>query len=38
MLADGIPGATYVEFAHSGHMPHLEEPREFDAAVRKVLP
>lgn len=37
MLADGIPDATYAEFANSGHMPHLEEPREFDAAVRKVL-
>lgn len=37
MLADGIPGAAYVEFARSGHMPHIEQPREFDAAVRKVL-
>lgn len=37
MLADGIPGAVYVEFANSGHMPHIEERREFDAAVRKVL-
>ncbi|HEY4458824.1 MAG TPA: alpha/beta fold hydrolase [Pseudonocardiaceae bacterium] len=37
MLADGIPGAVYAEFANSGHMPHIEEPAEFDAAIRKVL-
>jgi pimeloyl-ACP methyl ester carboxylesterase len=34
--ADGIPGVAYAEFANSGHMPHIEEPREFDAAVREV--
>jgi proline iminopeptidase len=37
MLAEGIPGATYAEFANSGHMPHIEEPQDFDAAIRKVL-
>jgi proline iminopeptidase len=37
MLAGGIPGATYAEFANSGHMPHIEEPQDFDAAIRKVL-
>lgn len=36
MLAAGIPGAVYAEFANSGHMPHPEEPAEFDAAIRKV--
>ena len=37
MLAEGIPGAVYAEFPNSGHMPHAEQPAEFDAAIRKVL-
>ena len=28
-----IPGARVVTFAHSGHVPHLEEPAEVAAAV-----
>lgn len=36
-LAAGIPDAVYVEFANSGHMPHIEEPEEFATAVRKAL-
>jgi pimeloyl-ACP methyl ester carboxylesterase len=36
-LADGIPGAVYTEFADSGHMPHFEQPEEFNTAIRKAL-
>ena len=37
MLADGITGSVYAEFADSGHMPHIEEPDAFEAAIRKAL-
>jgi proline iminopeptidase len=32
-LYRGIPGAELVEFAHSGHFPHLEEPEAFIGAL-----
>ncbi|MDX2006751.1 MAG: alpha/beta hydrolase [Meiothermus sp.] len=33
-IRDRIPGAELVVFEQSGHMPHLEEPEAFFAAIR----
>jgi len=34
-LADLIPDSTVAEFAHSGHLAHLEQPAEFADAVSR---
>ncbi|WP_163873434.1 alpha/beta fold hydrolase [Paenibacillus favisporus] len=36
-IADAIKGARFVEFLHSGHAPHVEEPERFDETVRSFL-
>jgi len=36
-LRDGIPGAEWVLFDESSHMPHVEEPQAFLAAVERFL-
>jgi pimeloyl-ACP methyl ester carboxylesterase len=36
-IADGVPGATYVELPGCGHCPPLEQPQAFIAAVRDFL-
>ncbi len=36
-IADGIKGATFKVFAHSGHFAPLEEPEAFRAAVFEFL-
>ena len=36
-LADLIPNAKALGFAHSGHAPHLEEPEEFARAVSNFV-
>lgn len=36
-LAQGIPGARFVEIADAGHCPQLEKPQEFIAAVSGFL-
>jgi pimeloyl-ACP methyl ester carboxylesterase len=32
-----IPGARVVRFSHSGHLPMIEEPRAFSAALLEFL-
>jgi proline-specific peptidase len=32
-----IPGAEWIVFEHSSHMPHVEEPAAFNAAVRGFM-
>lgn len=34
---DGIPDARAVRFEHSGHIPNLDEPEAFNAAVARFL-
>lgn len=36
-MAAAIPGARFVEIAGSGHLPNLETPRAFNAAVLEFL-
>jgi 3-oxoadipate enol-lactonase len=36
-MATRIPGARYVCLAGVGHLPNLEAPRAFDAAVLDFL-
>jgi 3-oxoadipate enol-lactonase len=36
-MADAIPGAHYVELEGCGHLANLEQPDEFDAALRGFL-
>jgi proline iminopeptidase len=37
VMHDGIPGSRLVTLAHSGHMGHLEQPRELVAAISDFL-
>jgi pimeloyl-[acyl-carrier protein] methyl ester esterase len=34
-LVEALPDARPVSFARSGHSPHLEQPEEFNAAIRQ---
>lgn len=36
-IAEGIPGAQYVEIAGAGHMAPLEKPAEVNAAIERFL-
>jgi proline iminopeptidase len=36
-IADGIPGATFLEFPEAGHYSFSEEPEQFQRAVREYL-
>jgi pimeloyl-ACP methyl ester carboxylesterase len=36
-MAKRIPNSRLVEFSHSGHPPHLEEPKKFNAELRRFL-
>jgi pimeloyl-ACP methyl ester carboxylesterase len=38
MLHEGISGSRLVVLEDSGHMGHIEQPREFDRAVGEFLP
>lgn len=37
IMAEGIPGAQKHIFAHSAHLPNMEEPDEFTQVVRGFL-
>ena len=37
-LANGIPGAKFLEIPGCGHCPQIEDPRAFVAAVNGFLP
>ncbi len=32
-MADGAPGASFVEVPEAGHLPSIEPPKAFDQAV-----
>ena len=36
-LADRIPNARFVEIADAGHIPGIERPAEFNAALARFL-
>ena len=37
LLAEAVPGATYVEIAEAGHLPCIEQPEAFNAALRAFI-
>jgi len=37
LLQEGIPGARLKVFDRCGHLPHIEQPAEFDRAVREFV-
>jgi Predicted hydrolases or acyltransferases (alpha/beta hydrolase superfamily) len=36
-LASNIPDATFIEIADCGHLPNLEDPQQFNAAMNEFL-
>jgi pimeloyl-ACP methyl ester carboxylesterase len=36
-IADGIPGAEFVEIPHAGHLTSLENPEAVNSAIESFL-